>query len=197
MTNYTLRTSRISFKYFAIPLILQLLIILIIPSKNFYTYKTGQNVIIQTLPVDPYDFLRGYSQTLNYQISDLRALNQLTTATPLKKGDTFYLTLESPESLDNQPPLPWKIVAVSKEQPSSVTSDRVFLKGIVSSRNRAKYGLETYYMPENQRDKINQEIRNLRSDDNQRQAFVVEIKVDRFGNSIPYSLWLGENNYRF
>ncbi|VEP15229.1 Putative membrane-anchored protein (fragment) [Hyella patelloides LEGE 07179] len=52
-------------------------------------------------------------------------------------------------------------------------------------------------MPENQRNQINQEIRDLRRERDRRQAFVVEIKVDSFGNSIPDSLWLGDNNYRF
>ena len=59
------------------------------------------------------------------------------------------------------------------------------------------YGLETYYMPESQRNKINREIRELQQDSKGKRPFVVAIKVDRWGNSVPYSLWIGDNNYRF
>jgi len=63
--------KKIPLAYFLVPLLIQLGIILLIPSKSFSTYKTGQDVVIQTRPVDPYDFLRGYSQTLSYDISNL------------------------------------------------------------------------------------------------------------------------------
>ena len=195
--NKSLAKNRIPLLYLLIPLSIQLLIIVSVPSQSFYTYKTGKNAIIQTMPVDPYDFLRGYSQTLNYEISNLRNLKNLPGGKTLKQGDTFYLTLQAPESSKQQPPLPWTAVEINHSRPSNLSSNQIALKGIVSKYNRANYGLETYYMPENQRNKINQEIRKLRRENNSRQAFVVEIKVDRFGNSIPYSLWLGNNNYRF
>jgi uncharacterized membrane-anchored protein len=56
------------------------------------------------------------------------------------------------------------------------------------------YGLETYYMPEDQRVQINNEIAEAQR---QPQAFVVEIKVDRSGNSVPVSLWVRDRNYKF
>ena len=196
--NNSLTQSRIPWAYFIIPLLIQLLIIITIPSKSFYTYKTGQNIIIQTVPVDPYDFLRGYSQTLRYEISNLINLSKLPGGKDLKKGDTFYLVLEAPKSLRQKPPLPWTPIAINrKNKPLNLPENQIALKGIVSTYNQVEYGLETYYMPEDKRNQINREIRNLRSDNNTRQAFVVEIKIDRFGNSIPYSLWLGNNNYRF
>ena len=195
--NNTLTTKKIPLTYFVIPFIIQLIIILVVPSKNFYTYKTGQNIVIQTRPVDPYDLLRGYSQTLSYEISNLRTLQELSGGKNLERGNTFYLTLEAPESLDRKPPLPWKPIKINENKPSSLAANQIYLKGIVSNRNTVKYGLETYYMPENQRQKINEEIRALRTENDARQPFVVEIKVDKFGNSIPDSLWLGENNYRF
>ena len=195
--NNSLTQNRIPWIYFIVPLLIQLLITIAVPSKSFYTYKTGQNIIIQTVPVDPYDFLRGYSQTLRYEISNLRKLKNLPGGQDLKKGDTFYLTLEAPKSLTQKPPLPWTPIAINNKKPSNLPKNQIALKGIIHTHNRVKYGLETYYMPEDKRSKINQEIRNLRRNNNTRQAFVVEIKIDRFGNSIPYSLWLGNNNYRF
>jgi uncharacterized membrane-anchored protein len=199
MNNY-LTQKKNPLVYFFIPFLLQLLIILVIPSKSFYTYKTGQNAVIQTRPVDPYDFLRGYSQTLSYDISNLDNLRKLPGEKNLNKGDTFYLTLQAPKSLNQQPPLPWTAVAINNNKPSNLATNQIVLKGIVSNYDMVQYGLETYYMPENKRDKLNQEIQELSNQSNQNnetQPFVVEIKVDRFGNSIPVSLWFRDRNYQF
>jgi len=40
-------------------------------------YSTQLGTAIKTIPVDPYDPLRGYSQTLNYEISRLDNLRSL------------------------------------------------------------------------------------------------------------------------
>ncbi len=91
-------------------LALQVAIVAIVPAQSAYTYFTGTPVVLQTLPVDPYDLLRGYSQTLNYTISDWQTLRSLpggdrlpsdpyapaplgTEGTP---NTTFYVILEPP-----------------------------------------------------------------------------------------------------
>lgn len=182
--------------WFLVPFLLQLVIILAVPSKSFYTYQTGETVTIQTRPVDPYDFLRGYSQTLSYGISSVRDLPEPKDG-KLNRGDTFYLVLEAPKDRQSQPPLPWTPVATYRNFPNELNDNQIVLRGTLERRNWAIYGLERYYFPESQRDRINQEIRDLRSRRNDSESFVVEIKIDRFGNSVPYSLWVGENNYRF
>jgi len=60
---------------------------------------------------------------------------------------------------------------------------------------RVVYGLETYYMPEDQREQVNAAI-NQAQQGNQR-SFVVEAKVDASGNSVPVSLWVRDRNYKF
>ena len=62
--------------------------------------------------------------------------------------------------------------------------------------NLVKYGLERYYMPEDQREAINDRIRELGNSGNER-SFVVEVKVDPQGNAVPISLWIGDRNYQF
>ena len=52
-------------------------------------------------------------------------------------------------------------------------------------------------MPESQRNKINQRNRELDRDSQGKRPFVVEIKVDRWGNSVPVSLWLEDKQYTF
>jgi uncharacterized membrane-anchored protein len=193
---------------FLLPLGVQMLMILALPAQAIYTYYTGKTVILQTMPVDPYDLLRGYSQTLSYDISSLEDLKRLPGGDAFDAdksnsptGIKLYVILEAPQvslSLDKQPQA-WKAVAVSRDRPANLPSNRIALKGI-SKYGRIEYGLETYYLPEAKIKDINQEInllpRNPPNSPATRQ-FVVEIKVDERGNSVPVSLWIGDRNYRF
>ena len=190
---------------FFLPLSFQLLLVLAVPSLDVYTNLFGQTVILQTVPVDPYELLRGYSQTLSYEISRTSYLNSLPGWSELAKDIElihllkFYLVLESPSSAsaNQKPPQPWKPVAISRKKPDNLAANQIAIQGkILSSgnRERIKYGLETYYLPEAQRKEINDEIGNLRREERQ---FVVEVKIDRWGNSIPISLWLGDRSYHF
>ena len=175
-----------------------------IPAQAIYTSLTGRTIVLQTRPVDPYDLLRGYFQTLDYTISDPQTLKALpgwdklhSQATVrqhfLPEGTQFYVILEAPANLDDEPPLPWKPVQVSAERPSTLPANRVALKGRIDS-SWIEYGLETYYMPEDRRQELNQEIGQVQRD---RQPFVVEVKVDNRGHAIPESLWVKNKNYHF
>ncbi len=206
--NTATTPKKIPVAYFLVPLLIQLGIILMIPSKSFSTYKTGKDVVIQTAPVDPYDFLRGYSQTLRYDISQVRDLKKLPGGNDLKKGNVFYVVLQAPENTDQKPPAPWQPVSIHQTKPQDLSTDQVALKGVFKKYNRAQYGLERYYMPEDQRDRINEEIRDLNlvnrnverrleNSSDRRRPFVVEIKVGKDGHSVPVSLWLGDRNYTF
>lgn len=178
---------------FWVPLLFQSALIVAIPAHNAYTYATGKTVVLQTLPVDPYDLMRGYSQTLDYQISNLRTLRELPGGNQIHSG-SFYVVLEAPTSNNARPPAPWKPVRVSRDRPTNLPANQVALKGSWNSW-RPTYGLETYYMPEDQREQINQSIRQAQSQSPQ--AFVVEAKVDAGGDAVPVSLWVRDRNYRF
>ena len=181
------------------PLALQSLLIAAIPAQDAYTYVTGTQVTLQTAPVDPYDFLRGYSQTLSYDISQPETLKQLPGAeeffdADVEVGKSIYVVLEAPESAAAQPPVPWKPVRLDASRPTELADNQIALKGEYEGR-RILYGLETYYMPEAQRNQINDDISQV-----QRQsqpAFVVDVRVDGQGNSVPVSLWVSDRNYRF
>lgn len=129
---------------FWVALVLQVAIVAIVPAQSAYTYFTGTPVVLQTLPVDPYDLLRGYSQTLRYTISDWQTLRSLPggdrlpsdpyTPAPLgadsTPNTTFYVILEPPSqptettSAATTPPLPWTPVAVTRTLPTPLTADR-------------------------------------------------------------------------
>lgn len=193
----TSRTSN-SWWRFAIPLGLQLAIILIVPAKSAYTYNFGEPAVLQTLPVDPYDLLRGYSQTLSYDISQINNLRQFpggANLVDIVAGETFYVILEPNLAGTKLPPAASKVIKVTKKIPSLATN-QIALKGRVQQSGQVSYGLETYYIPESQRNKINQEINALQPNSGNR-PFLVEIKVDPWGNSVPISLWINKNKYSF
>jgi len=220
---------------FWLPLLFQTTLILAVPAQAIYTQLTGKTVILQTVPADPYELLRGYSQTLRYDISNqenLRLLpgwqelpkqqpNGKNKLTFIEPGTRFYVILAEPAT-PTLPglPLAWKPVAVSVKLPSQLPPNQVALRGLVRN-GLIHYGLETYYIPEDQRDQINADLRTARLANptqpiqtppptNQRQRqqtlpVVMEIKVNHQGEAVPVSLWarVGKaskqkiRNYRF
>lgn len=198
------------------PLLLQIALIVSVPAHAVYTHITGKTVILQTAPVDPYDFLRGYSQTLGYDISNPNNLNALPgwkdlpndsltcqsnktncSKSPkyLKPGSSIYVILEAPKTVTNSGrPKPWKPVRVSFNKSTNLPANQVAIKGKYNGW-RIEYGLETYYMPENRREEVNADITQTQS--RQLQSFVVETKIDNEGNAVPISLWVRDRNYRF
>lgn len=167
---------------FWVPLVFQSALILTVPAQALYTQMTGTTVILQTIPADPYELLRGYSQRLRYDISiqdNLRKLpgwNELPKQpidgkelTFVKSGTRLYVILEAPKAAKVLTPsvgtdgLPqaWKPVAVSPVRPSQLPANRVALQGI-AQHGFIQYGLETYYIPEDQREQINDDLRSAR-----------------------------------
>lgn len=62
----------------ALPLLFQSLLICSIPFQSVYALLTGTTVVLKTQPVDPYDILRGYYQTLSYDISSFETVSKLS-----------------------------------------------------------------------------------------------------------------------
>jgi uncharacterized membrane-anchored protein len=198
-----------------VPLLLQIGLIAAVPATAVYTFMTGKTVVLQTAPVDPYDFLRGYYQVLSYDISARTNLQKIpgwkdlpgekTPCPPgaacpqnthnVKPQTSFYVILEAPKTATNPGrPQAWKPVRVSLENPGNLPANQIAIKGKYNGF-LMEYGLETYYMPENEREKVNQEISEAQS--SQRQSFLVEVKVDKTGHAVPVSLWVRDRNYRF
>jgi uncharacterized membrane-anchored protein len=189
---------------FWVPLFCQAAFIVSVPAQDAYTYTTGRTIVLQTVPVDPYDLLRGYSQTLSYNISNPNNLRKLPGGELLKEGHAkhVYVILEAPAQTDTVPPKPWKAVRLSADRPEKLPDNQVALEATHMGWS-LDYGLETYYMPEDQRQSINLDISQVQQQPRQarqprqQQAFVVEAKVDQFGNAVPVSLWVRDRNYRF
>ncbi|HEY9616145.1 MAG TPA: GDYXXLXY domain-containing protein [Microcoleaceae cyanobacterium] len=182
---------------FWLPLVFQAALIIIVPAQNAYTTIAGKSITLQTAPVDPYDLMRGYSQTLRYDISDLTLLKNLPGGKWFQQhaSGAFYVVLAAPAPTTAQPPPPWKPVRISGDRPNQLAANQVALQGNYDGW-QVTYGLETYYMPEDQREQLNDTIQQVQQQ-RQQQAFVVEAKVDSSGHAVPISLWVRDRNYRF
>ncbi len=169
-----------------------------------YTLNTGTTVFLQTAPVDPYDLLRGYYQTLNYDIADRAKLEKLPGGEILKAGNAhsgeFFVTLALPSTSGQQAAKPNSLlsasaIAVSATRPNNLPNGQIAIQGThtagYSWRNELSYGIEKFYMPESQKDTVNNDI------DRNPRKLLVEVKIDSNGHSVPVSLWVGNKSYRF
>lgn len=181
-----------------VPLLFQAILIVAVPARDAYTYATGKPITLQTAPVDPYDLLRGYYQTLSYDISSPDVLRSLPGGEwfnrPQGQSGQFYVVLEAPAQSDAVPPQPWQPVRVSGDRPTDLASNQIALQGDYNGW-AITYGLESYYLPEDQRDAINADISQVQMQE--REAFVVDVKVDAGGNAVPVGLWVRDRNYQF
>jgi uncharacterized membrane-anchored protein len=187
---------------FWIPLLFQTVVLVTIPARSIYVLATGSNLVLETVPVDPYDLLRGYSQTLRYQISEFDTLKTLPgwtdipgepipcpdpgndtdsecdlLAKNIEQGTDIYVILEPPPEMKGQPPAPWQPVAVSPQLPDNLTGDRLAIKGD-ANWNGVEYGLETFYFPEAQRDELNQAIWEAQQQQRQNQIELSEAESE-------------------
>jgi uncharacterized membrane-anchored protein len=202
--------TRKSALWFWIPLAMQAAIILALPLQAVHTQVTGKTLVLQTAPVDPYNLFRGYYVTLGYDISMAETLEKLPGGALIKQQQArtnsttnprsffqstapIYIVLEAPAE-NGTPPRPWKPVAVAESYPTDLKPNQVALRGTLYG-NRLTYGLENYYIPESDRDQINQQIAELGGQTNP--PFVVEVKVDGQGQAMPISMWLQNQQYKF
>ena len=193
---------------FAATLLIQAGLIATIPAQAVYTHLTGKPIVLQTLPVDPYNLLQGYHLTFSYQIANLQTLEKLpgweTIAPQLnpqpKAGDSsstldlpstsFYVILQSPDQI-TQPPQPWKPVAVSDRYPARLEPNQTAIQGIYQ-QGTVRYGLETYYIPEDQQVDLNQQLQQVGQ-----ASIQVEAKVGAKGHSVPLGFWVDQERYQF
>lgn len=197
--NQTAPTRRRARWRFWLPLALQLALILPMPLRNTYTAIAGETVILTTEPVDPYNLLQGYYQTLRYQtISSREAVIELEGGEFLpeyyRDRRPFYIVLAQDRVEGaSAGPADWQPVRVSPEPPT-VQANELFLKAY-PEENSIRYNLERYYMPEARRDELNATIADLRRQSPQ--AVQVEVKIDRFGQAVPVALLMGGDRFEF
>jgi uncharacterized membrane-anchored protein len=202
LASYPINFIKINFKHmntntstpsrnFWLALAVQIILLASVPAQALYVLNSGTTVFLKTTPVDPVDLLRGYFQTLSYEISVLDTLAKLPGGEALNKlpnGQKIFVTLALPSNgrAAAQP------IAVSLQPPTTLPPNTVILRGI-SNYSRVKYDLEQFYMPEQQQAKVNQDINHAR----QTQSLLIETKIGQDGQALPVAIWVGDKSYRF
>ncbi len=112
--------------------------------------KTGKEIVLPVVPVDPRSLFRGDYVILSYDITRIPGEMLPDGST---RGDRLYVTIEKTEE-DS-----YKAIAVSLKHPRVVADNRAVLQGWLkygrmSGGQRPKfgvirYGLESYFVPEN------------------------------------------------
>jgi uncharacterized membrane-anchored protein len=147
----------LEFKYFLI-VILPLTAMFYTQAVNFAVLAFGERVLLETIPVDPRDILRGDYVTLGYGISfpDDEILKSALGDEDFDYGRRYsgreiFVTLQRDEKGIGT------VKSVSMTRPSS----ELYLRGVITNRwSGIGYGIGTYYVPEGTGREIEDRIRD-------------------------------------
>jgi uncharacterized membrane-anchored protein len=190
------------------PLLFQVGLIMAVPLQAMYTDVTGKMVVLQTTPVEANDVLRGSSLNLDYNISRPETLRRLPgwnnwlrrnsrRGRQIIQGSTLYLILQERRSFDRNELQSWRPIRVSNNRPVYLSNNQVALKGNYQD-GLINYGLENYFITDEQRREINNDLAQIQESRNGREEpILVRVKVDPQGNAVPMGLSIRDRNYRF
>ena len=97
-----------------------------------YTLRTGTDVLLTTVPVDPRSLLQGDFAILGYEISTI------PSNTNIRVGETVYVTLREGEEA-------WEALRYELRKPSD--GDEVFIKGVVNRPGNVDFGIVQHQWP--------------------------------------------------
>ena len=128
-------------------LTLQVVILAGVFANGFYPLWLGEEIRVETRPVDPRDLFRGNYARLGYEFSTL-------PATGFRPGDVIYLPLEQDGDL-------WRGLTPSHQPPAQ----GLYLRGRVSGlpwggTRRVTYGIEALFAPKEKALQLERELRD-------------------------------------
>ena len=169
--------------WFTLAVGLQIAILVIMIGMKLFTLTYGTKVLLQTLPIDPWDMFRGDYVTLNYALTqvDLKAVT--VDKKDYKNNETVYVGL-------NKDGKYWVARSVSGQQPadgSLAIKGKVVYFDEMNKKLSINYGIDSYYVPQHEGLKI--ENAGVQAD--------VEVSVDRWGNSALSRLFLEGKEVQF
>ena len=141
--------------------------------------KSGREITLPIVPVDPRDLFRGQYVRLGYNISRV-PVNLLEGPLP-KPNAAFYVTLE------RKPDGAWVPIKLSRTRTAESSPDRIVLKARAmhgrlydnpntpNAVHMVKYGIESYFVPEGQGPRLEALARDKK--------LATRIAVDRGGNA--------------
>jgi uncharacterized membrane-anchored protein len=132
-------------------LLLQMMFLLGLTASSYAVLWYGQEIRIQTAPIDPRDPLYGDHVVLNYQISELKSSLWKESGKLPNPGETVYVLLKriSPDA-DGI----YEAAGVYARKPVTTQAEAVLKARMAYSYDydnifHLEYGLEAYYVPEN------------------------------------------------
>jgi uncharacterized membrane-anchored protein len=174
-------SKRASLVAFIVAVVVQILILVAVPARKVFTKATGKTVVLKVQPVDPYSILSGYYATLGFDISRIDGFPN-TRGMEFSDGAWVYAIVE--KGNDGT----WKAASLEHELPANLPDNRAALLGRIHG-GVIEYGIEEFYIPEAQRDRIAEDLRT--NVDKAR----VEIKVDRSGHAALERLRIENRTY--
>ena len=111
----------------------QVFLLLGLIGEKEYTLRTGTEVVLETVPIDPRSLLQGDFAILGYKISDMPTNSQI------RVGETMYVSLREAGVV-------WEASDYSLRKPSD--REAVFIKGVVDRPGHLDFGIGTYFVPE-------------------------------------------------
>jgi uncharacterized membrane-anchored protein len=171
--------KRTALAVFAAAVAVQVLILVGVPLQKVLTRATGRPVFLKVVPVDPYNILSGYYVTLAYEIS---RVTSFPDAPAIEEGATLFAVVE--EGSDGL----WHPVSLETTRPANLPINRIAIKGRVEG-SRIVYGLEEFFIPEEQRGVIADELGKYINETR------VELKVDEQGQAALIRLHIKDHVY--
>jgi uncharacterized membrane-anchored protein len=102
--------------------------------------RTGREIVLPIIPVDPRDLFRGEYVRLSYGIRTIPMT--LADGVHSERNEVVYVVVEMNAGDDA-----WQVVSAARTFPSDLKPGQVVLMGRASFGN-ARYGIESYFVPE-------------------------------------------------
>ncbi len=112
--------------------------------------KSGREITLPIVPVDPRDIFKGEYVRLGYEAGNVPV--RLLEGPPPRRNGAFYVVLEKKDGGA------WQPVKMSRAKPSETSPDRIVLKarsiwgwpasGSPNATMRVRYGIESYFVPQ-------------------------------------------------
>jgi len=166
--------------------IMQIAVLGVMIGNRVCLLDTGVKVLLKCEPVDPRSLISGDYVILNYEISSLaKDIYTGPNLNNLKPNDTVYVALEK---LINKKY--WVAKSFSTDYDTLRKSYPVIMRGTIKdtySTIRIHYGIENYFVPQNQGLKIEQKMDDIS----------VEISVSDTGESALSRLFISDREVTF
>jgi len=143
-----------------------------------FTLRTGNEILLKIIPVDPRDLFRGDYVILSYEISVLNTDALSYQGSSFKVGDNVYVLLNVDANKIGS------LADIEKKRPDNGLFIKGVVKGAETNRLRVEYGIESYFVSEGKGKKT----------EKMRWKIHTKVAVDRFGNAAIKSLVVDEKD---